>query len=71
MGIVYNVEKASPDWKVTFALRTRVRHHTSPNFAPSTTLYIDPPNSIIVKPGQWLEGMEHGGWSLLVDADHR
>lgn len=71
-GFRYRVaKKANGNLEIFFEQNSKVRHHTNPGFAPFGIVNATPKVSIIVKKGQWLEGLVNGRWSLLVEADNR
>lgn len=67
----YDVDTSGPEWRVTFLQFSKVRHHTSREYAPYIDNSYNANDIAIVKPGQWLEGYVNSTWSLLIDADHR
>lgn len=74
MSWQYDVRDEGQDIIFSFSTppnQRRIRHHTSPQYAPYADLDISIGNEIRVTPGQWLEGLINGQWSGLSDADNR
>lgn len=70
----YKVDKRSQNWVFHFDTEPRyrvIRFHTSRSYAPYLQFTMTFDRRLIIKPGQWLEGLVNGRWNLLSGADHR
>jgi len=68
---LYEVDKSSEVWQVTFSTKLRVRFHSGVNYMPFTHQDYTTGKICKIAPGQWLEGKINEKWVHLSDLDHR
>lgn len=68
---LYQIDKSSDVWHVTFSTKLRVRFHSGANYMPFTHQDYTQGKTCEIAPGQWLEGKINEKWVHLSDLDHR
>ncbi|HAS46015.1 MAG TPA: hypothetical protein DCS93_36370 [Microscillaceae bacterium] len=68
---LYEVDKSSEVWQVTFSTKLRIRFHSGASYMPFTHQDYTAGKMCEIAPGQWLEGKINEKWVHLSDLDHR